>query len=62
MAALSSNERAITTARFGVARFGATRFGYTPDKTQGTTPGSAGGIYIWRTVTLPTTTWTAVQS
>ncbi|OFX02422.1 MAG: hypothetical protein A3E78_01965 [Alphaproteobacteria bacterium RIFCSPHIGHO2_12_FULL_63_12] len=59
--ALSGNDRAILTARVGVARVAAFRVGFAPVDTQGLTPGSAGGFYIWSQVTMPTTTWTAVK-
>jgi hypothetical protein len=59
--ALTGNQRAYLTARAGVGRAGAIRAGFTPTATQGTAPGSAGGFYVWRPQTLPTTTWTAVK-
>lgn len=52
--AISGNQRAITTARFGAARFGASRFGWVPLFT-------AGALYIWRQVVRATTTWTKVR-
>lgn len=63
MAALSSNQRAYQTARLGAFRLGAARLGFIPKDTQGTTPGSDGGYYIWRRVyqTGPDAAiWTAV--
>lgn len=56
--ALTGTDRALTTARAASARCAATRAGFTPTATQGTTPGSDGGLYIWRRVAFPTTTWT----
>lgn len=55
------NGRAILTARAGLARADTARAGFCPTAVQGTTPGSAGGFYSWRSVALPTTTWTAVR-
>jgi hypothetical protein len=59
--ALQGNDRAILTARVAVARVGAFRVGFLPVDTTGTTPGSPGGFYVWTSVPLPTTTWTAVK-
>jgi hypothetical protein len=59
--ALTSTQRAYLTCRSGLARSGAVRSGFAPRKTQGATPGSAGGFYIWRRVERPTTTWVKVQ-
>lgn len=59
--ALTGIDRPPLTARFGAMRFGAFRFGFTPTETTGTTPGSTGPFYIWRRVTMPTTTWTRVR-
>lgn len=58
---LTSTERALLTARAGKARAGASRSAFTPKFTQGSTPGSAGGFYIWRRKKLPTTTWTPIN-
>ena len=61
--ALTGNDRAILTARLGAARLGASRLGFTPRDTNAqSSPGTPGPYYIWRTVALPTTTWTTVKS
>lgn len=61
MPAISSNDRAILTARAGSGRAGAMRAAFTPIDTQGATPGSQGGFYIWKTVAPPSTSWTSVK-
>jgi hypothetical protein len=58
---LTSNQRAYLTARLGAGRLGAIRLGFIPKATQGTSPGVGGPFYVWRTVALPTTVWTAVK-
>lgn len=58
--ALSGDQQALLTARFGVARFGAIRAGYAPVRTDDDTPGGSGPRPIWDRVSLPTGSWTAV--
>lgn len=59
--ALTGNQRAILTARVGVARVGAFRVGFLPVDTTGSAPGTPGGFYVWTSVPMPDTTWTAVK-
>lgn len=61
MAAITGTQRALLTARAGVARAGVVRANFCPTATVGATAGTSGGFYLWRTVTLPTTTWTTVK-
>lgn len=60
--ALTGDQTAILTARFGAGRFGASRFGFTPRNTDdGIYPADPDTRYKWREdSTLPTTTWTVV--
>ena len=53
--ALTGNQRAILTARVGIARVGAFRVGFLP------VDATSDGFYVWTTVLMPTTTWTAVK-
>lgn len=67
MAAITSNNRAILTARSGAARCGASRCGFVPRSTNGSTPGSAGAYYMWTSQPGtqgygPSTTWTVTRS
>lgn len=63
--ALSSNQQAILTARFGAARFGAARFAFCPkdtmDKVAG--PRTRGPFYVWWKKVYPAAvTWTVVKA
>lgn len=58
---LVSGQRAYLTARVGAARVGAVRVGFTPEYTQGLTPGSLGGFYVWRQADPAAFVWTAVK-
>ena len=61
---LTSTQRSILTCRIGANRIGAFRIGFTPRDTEGDTPGSDGGRYIWHEEDLPVddgTVWTLVQ-
>ena len=61
---IEDSDTAYLTARSGLARSGACRSGFIP-KTQGATPGSAGGFYIWqvpgRAPVRPSTAWTLIR-
>ena len=61
--ALSGNEVAILTARFGAARFGASRFGFCPKDTKGVAIGTAGPFYTWwKRQYQATASWTLRRS
>ncbi len=45
--ALTGNQTAILTARFGAARFGASRFGFCPRDTKDATGTTTGPFYTW---------------
>lgn len=63
--ALSSNQQAILTARFGAARFGASRFAFCPKDTMNKTTGprQRGPFYVWwKRDTPAAVTWTVVTS
>lgn len=60
--ALTTNQLAILTARFGAARFGAARFGFAPRDTRGATALSpTKPFYVWSRTYRPSATWTAVK-
>lgn len=56
--ALSSNQLAILTARFGAMRFGASRFGFSPRDTRNQSGTAPGPYYTWKKDYPATTTWT----
>lgn len=58
--AITSNQRAYLTARFGAMRFGAFRFGFTPKDTRGKDAGDTSGpYYTWQRDYPPqTSSWT----
>lgn len=61
MAALSGNQLAYMTARFGAFRFGSARFGFKPAQTEGATAGSSGGYYQWRRVYPTSSSWSQLD-
>jgi len=61
MAVLTGHQLALTTARVSASRVGATRVSFIPTKTwNGTTPGTAGRLYIWTRPERASATWTTV--
>lgn len=58
---LTSQQRAILTARASAARAGAVRAGFTPTYTVGLTPGSVGPFVPARKQPFTAQTWTAVK-
>lgn len=58
MASIDSNDTALKVARAAQMRAGTSRASFVDVETEGTTPGSAGGFYVWRRQYPVTTTWT----
>lgn len=58
MATIASNDTALKVARAAQMRSGTSRSSFVDVLTEGTTPGSSGGFYVWTRVERPSTTWT----